>query len=180
MKGYLMIKNNQSGSALLGIIIAIILVLAGGLLYVIWCNFIQPVDPPRDRYFAISEWGIKGVWNENYGIKYKPDAGGYVFTTDNMTGSCVDFPIGAILRLSENDHVGGAHSNYRAGEVFAVDKPEKGDGYGGNKKIGEYYYFWGYGIADKGCYQDNSTTVDAVYVEASSKIHDFFNSIQGI
>ncbi len=143
-------------------------------------TYISKDDDSSNRYFTISEWGIKGVWNEDYGIKYKPGVKSYVFTTDNMTGSCVDFPIGAILRLSENDHVGDVHSNYTAGEIFAVDKPEKGDGYGGNKKIGEYYYFWGYGIADKGCYQDNSTTVDTAYTQASSKVHEFFNSIQGI
>ncbi len=196
-KGHLVKKQNQSGSRHLILIIILVVALCGTLGYIYWLKFMQPiktVSPStdivvEDKYFAIDEWGIKGVWNEDYGIKYKNStyngtipARSFDFSTDNMTASCADFPIGSISRFSADDHVGDVHSDMTAGEYYAVDRADgsSGEKYGGNKKIGEYYYAWGYGVASNGCYQSGSTTIDAAYIQASSKMHEFFSSLQGI
>lgn len=186
-------NNNQSGSTHLIAIIILTVALIGTLGFVYWQNFGQVEEVEKtyvetnanevsnDNFYTISEWGVKGVWNEDYAVKPISLTNGLLsLTTDNLTGSCIGFEVGRIARLAGNEIVGGTNSTTTASQEYVVDKIAE---FSGNKKIGEYYYV--YSSPQQGCYQADangsfSQSADPLTIQSSEKVHDFFASLKEI
>lgn len=202
-------NKNQSGFAHIAIIIILAVALLGTLGFVFWQNFMQPktvvvhedkekVNAPTETLstkkpvtedkntLTIEDWGIKGIYQGKYPVKYSISNVGsnsfIDFTSDNLVGGCSGFRVGQIGRYMGDEPMRdgvvngvGYSGNETIGEFFAKDNFTNG---GMNKHIGNNYYL--YKGPMQGCYQSGSNEVDPIADTLTTDMYEFFGTLEAI
>lgn len=166
-------KQSQSGSVHLVIIIILILALVGTLSFVFWQNYVnKPIsssnsktinssktqvttpstDTDNTKYFSITDWGIKGIYDGKYSLRYELKTGSNFnqieLSSSDVEKECQGRILYIISKYSATNVVGG-HSH------VAIDNPQTAEYYYSTdyfedemRKVGDSYYVLDQGVTD--------------------------------
>lgn len=154
-------RQNESGTANLPIIIALVALVLGLVGFVVWQNFLKAKPAATSAgSITIKEWGIKGTDSNAAGLayKYKTISGiNYVGFTNpalEANNECAG-GIGRIQRLAPNDlFYDETGRSYGAAKGYYPTAPNAAKAH-----VGDYYYF--YNLPQQTCAYGNKIMNDA-------------------
>lgn len=193
-------KQFQSGNVHYVIIFTLIVALLGALGFVFWQNFVQTkttsnkpslitassselsnVAVDDTKYFFISEWGVKGFYDSQYGLayqikaKFNPQQYIELYSFDIPEACQQGAVLGYIGRYSATDLVKG-HGDVEISNPKTSQHNYINHSFGDNlRKIGDSYYLFEQGEADV-C--NNIASGDDVGSQILLNIKRFFLTLQ--
>lgn len=194
-------KQSQAGSSHLILIIVLVVVVLGALGYIYWTNYtkskttttptvsnssipsktstISMTTADDEKYFAITEWGIKGVYDGKYNLSYEVinnenNSTSIGLTTSDSPSECQGRTLNVIRRYSKDDTI--TFSGHIALETpISPVQAYKDWSRSRITKAGDYYYVLDQGVTDDCPGIIGEESVESVVM---ADIKDFFISLQ--
>ena len=148
-------QQSQIGSSHLILIIALAIVILGGLGYVYWLNYMQPKVAENTvsvtdnkKYLSINEWGVKGEYDSSYGVRYEISDSSAAFLLSNADEACSHRILKTISRFSADDVI-NSYGHLKLDNPNTAEYFYSSNYFGPDlRKVGNYYYQLGQGLTD--------------------------------